>query len=72
MEAGLRIDTDRADHSGKLGVEVANAPEPGDAIIEKGRARVFIAPDAATPLASMRLEAIVRERSVTFNLRAAS
>lgn len=57
-QAGLRIAA-KADDAGSLELSLASSPEPGDEVIERDDARVFLDPEAASLLSDRALEAEV-------------
>lgn len=64
--AGLRIDSD-ADRANQFAVAVTPQPQPGDQVIEAGRARVFLESRASIALDAKILDAQVGEQgAVTF------
>lgn len=67
-QAGLRIATDGAEQNA-LSVLPVEAPEPGDAIVEEGTARVFLEQSAARALDDKTLDAAVDEKgAVQFSI----
>jgi Fe-S cluster assembly iron-binding protein IscA len=56
--AGLRISHEGSDQNA-LAVAPAEAPEPGDTVVEKGPARIFLEQEAATSLDDKVLDASV-------------
>lgn len=64
--AGLRIDNEAAQPT-QFAVAVTPAPQPGDAVVESGGARVFLGSTAAVALEAKVLDAQVSEQgAVTF------
>lgn len=66
--AGLRIGA-RDGVETQLAVELAPAPEMGDAVVEDNGARVFLDETAAPTLADKVLDAHVNDDGVQFTLR---
>jgi Fe-S cluster assembly iron-binding protein IscA len=67
-DAGLRFSHDAAS-SGALTVTTAEGAEPGDAVVEKDGAKVFLDEAAAVALGDQVLDATVDETgSVQFNI----
>jgi len=67
-DAGLRFSQEAADASA-LAISTADAPEPGDQVVEEGGARVFLEENAAGVLDDKVLDAQVDEGRVTFLVR---
>ncbi|MDP9823357.1 Fe-S cluster assembly protein HesB [Nocardioides massiliensis] len=66
--AGLRITQDAPD-SPALNVITTSAPEPGDAVLEEGGARVFLEETAAQTLDDKVLDAAVNDNgAVQFSI----
>jgi Fe-S cluster assembly iron-binding protein IscA len=55
-EGGLRI---ASDPTGALTLSLANAPSPGDHVVEDSGARLFLTPDAAQVLDDKALDATI-------------
>jgi Fe-S cluster assembly iron-binding protein IscA len=67
-DAGLRFSSDEAS-TGALTVTTAEGAEPGDAVVEKDGAKVFLDETAAVALGDQVLDAAVDESgSVQFNI----
>ena len=67
-DAGLRFSQEGADATA-LAIATADAPEPGDAVVEDGGARVFLEQNAAEVLGDKVLDAQVDESgSVQFSI----
>lgn len=64
---GLRIGA--KDDAAHLGVEIAPAPLPYDAVVEDGGARVFLDPVASPQLADRELDVVIEEGRVSFVVR---
>lgn len=65
---GLRINAEESGSS-ELGVAVAPAPEPTDAVVEQDGARVFLDENATAALADKVLDAEVdKDSSVRFDI----
>lgn len=60
QEAGLRIAA-KADKAGSLELFLASSPQPGDEVIERDDARVFLDPEAASLLSDRALDAVASE-----------
>jgi Fe-S cluster assembly iron-binding protein IscA len=64
-QSGLRIIVDPIHHSLSMGI--ANSPTPGDEVVSKGSARVFLSPSAAQRLHRRTLRAeLSADRSLFF------
>ncbi|MFH8250235.1 iron-sulfur cluster assembly accessory protein [Microbacterium sp. B2969] len=66
--AGIRIRPDASRSSGML-VELAMKPSPGDAIVEKNGARVFLDRGVAPYLASKEIDAEIASGAVNLFVR---
>ena len=67
-DAGLRFSQEGADATA-LAIATADAPQPGDAVVEDGGARVFLEANAAEVLGDKVLDAQVDESgSVQFSV----
>jgi len=66
--AGLRIEAENPDAT-DFGVTIVPLPEPRDAIVEQGGARVYLDESATTALSDKTLDASVDEKGrVAFNI----
>jgi Fe-S cluster assembly iron-binding protein IscA len=69
--SGLRIA--REDPSSPLQVHAVQSPQPGDTMVERRGARLYLGPDASRRLAGRELDAVTDpEGRVQFILRAAA
>ena len=66
--AGLRIEA-RQGEDRQFAVEIAAAPEVGDAVVENNGARVYLDETASPTLADKELDAQVSDDSIKFTLR---
>lgn len=67
-EAGLRITQDTPE-SDALNVATSSAPEPGDAVLDEGGARIFLEETAAATLDDKVLDAAVSDNgAVQFSI----
>jgi iron-sulfur cluster assembly protein len=69
--AGLRI-ARRADPSAPLRVRAVNRPQPGDHVVERAGARLYLDPSARRRVDSRELDAVDRKGHVQFILRASA
>ncbi len=68
-EGGLRISVEPLDNqSAKLELSLAESPEPGDSLVQKEGANVFVEQTAATFLDDKVLDATVEQDTVSFSL----
>lgn len=66
QSAGLRIDSG-GPQSTEFAVAVTPAPEPGDQVVESGKARVFLETNASIALDAKVLDAkVTKQGAVTF------